>query len=374
MAALTKENPLKDYFNIKVITILAHSIKKNFKDFKSDTFIEQCCNGLTHLGFLARSVHIKEMLYKFLPKKFEVAVDVLIRSLAPEIEGDAIGSFDNFVILSECDYVATYGVAHFDLSMHALYEMTKRMTAEGYLRVFIELDYKRSMETLHKWCDDKSPHVRRLVSEGTRSRLPLSTRIKRFQKDPTDVITLLNKLRDDESLYVRRSVANNINDIVKDNPHIAINTLELWKKDDKKEVDWVIRHASRSLLKEGNLRVLHLHGYDSEIHINVSAIIINKSNFSIGDTIEFSFIITSQETSSKKLMIDYIVNYTKTKGKRADKVFKMRDTIIKPSDTITITKIHKLKNTSGRKHYAGKHSISLQINGVKYSSIDFRLE
>ncbi len=252
--------------------------------------------------------------------------------------------------------------------------MTKRFSAEGALRTFLETDYNSTMKLLHEWCNDPNPNVRRLVSEGTRPRLPLAGRIKRFQKDPIPVIELLDKLKDDSSLYVRRSVANNINDIAKDNPDITIETLKKWNKSKSKNVQWVIRHASRSLLKEGNNKVLTLLGYSPEVSISASQVMVDKSDYSIGDKMLISFSITSNENSKVKLMIDYVINYMKANGKGADKVFKMRDLVIEPNQKIEIEKAHWLRNTSGRKHFSGEHSVSLQINGVRFPRASFQIK
>ncbi len=374
MAALSKENPLKDAFNPLVVRQLATSIEKQYREFNSEAFIKETCSPFPELGFLERSKHLRDMLYKFLSKDFPTAINILIKSLGKEIDDGGVASMDNFYIMSECDYVSTYGKNHFDESMNALYEMTKRFSAEGDLRTFLEVDYERCMKLLDQWCSDKSEHVRRLVSEGTRCRLPLSGRIKRFQEDPTDVITLLDRLKDDESLYVRRSVANNINDIVKDNPDIAITTLERWQKEGGENVDWMIRHASRSLIKEGNKSVLKLHGYNPEATLEVSEISINRAEYAVGDVVKLTFSVKLVEKVETKLMIDYIVDYQKANGKRSEKVFKMRDIVLASGEIKKIEKKHTLRNTAGRKHYTGEHAIALQINGVRYPKVYFSIK
>jgi 3-methyladenine DNA glycosylase AlkC len=179
------------------------------------------------LGLKERSDLIREKLAKYLPNDFDKAVDILIKDLWPELSdvGDIQTDWNGFIILPQTSFVAKYGKDHFEKSMKDLYEMTKRLSSENDLRSCIEVDFVRSMQILHQWCEDGNHHIRRLVSEGTRTHLPLAGRIKTFQENPLPVIELLEKLKDDESLYVRRSVANNINDISKDNPEIAVATL-----------------------------------------------------------------------------------------------------------------------------------------------------
>ena len=373
MAGLSKENLLKDVFNERVVSQLAHDIQKNYPSFKIDEFCTETVAVFPELGFLQRAKHIKEMLRKHLPDDFPQAVDILVRSLGPELPEPGVTAWDAFVVMAECAFISDYGREYYDISINALYEMTKRFSAEGDLRTFLEVDYDKTMTILHAWCDDPSPHVRRLISEGTRSRLPLAGRIRRFQKDPKPVIDLLEKLKDDNELYVRRSVANNINDIAKDNPDIAIRTLRKWQKFKSKNVQWVVRHASRSLVKQGNKDALIILGYSPKVRIEVSPLTLNKHKFKVGDKIEMSFSIKSQERKETKLMVDYIVNYVKANGTGVDKVFKMRDLKIVPDETLQIEKYHWLKNTSGRKHYSGKHSISLQINGKHYPDTKFAI-
>jgi 3-methyladenine DNA glycosylase AlkC len=374
MAGLSKENPLKNAFNERVIKLLAAEIKKNYKAFKADEFFNETMGKFPTLGFLERSKHIRDMLYKYLPAEYPKAAEILIKSLGPELGDDELGTFDGFVVMSQCDFVSTYGKNHFDNSMKALYELTKRFSAEGDLRTFLEVDYAKAMKMLHEWCNDPNPHIRRLVSEGIRPRLPLAGRIKRFQKDPKPVIELLDKLKDDSSLYVRRSVANNINDIAKDNPEIAIETLKRWYNSKSKNVQWVVRHASRSLLKSGNKDVLSFLGYPSNSAITVTPVIADNDYYSTGDKMLISFSISSDEKTKVKLMVDYVINYVKANGKGADKVFKMRDIVIDPGQKINIEKAHWLRDTSGRKHFPGEHSISLQINGVRYPNTKFKIK
>jgi 3-methyladenine DNA glycosylase AlkC len=257
--------------------------------------------------------------------------------------------------------------------MHALYEMTKRLSAEADLRTFIEVDYVRAMNMLHEWCDDPNPDVRRLVSEGTRPRLPLTGRIKRFQDDPRPVIALLDKLKDDETEYVRRSVANNLNDIAKDNPDIAIATLKRWNQDTSPRVQRVVRHAARSLIKQGHPDVIEMLGYPTTPQIAVSEVVISPKTQIRGGTIDFSFSITSHAATMQKLIVDYVVYYRKANGKLSPKVFKLRDVSVPAEGAITIKRSLALKNTSGRTIYPGKHAIDIQINGKPYQRGEFEV-
>lgn len=373
MAGLSKENPLKNVFNQKVIEDLAKRISKQYPKFQSKTFLQSTLASLEDLGFIERSNHLRDCLYDFLPKDPKISIQILIDSLGPELPNSSIAGLEGFTVMSLCSFVSKYGKEHFDLSMKALYEMTKRFSAEGDLRTFIDIDYEKSMSLLHRWCKDKSHHVRRLVSEGTRPRLPLAGRIPRFQKDPRPVIELLDKLVTDESLYVRRSVANNINDIAKDNPEIAVTTLKRWKKNPSSDVQWLVSHASRSLVKSGNKDVLGIFGVSSEIEIELKGFSVAKKKYRINDTIEFQFGIESKAKKDEPLIIDYVIHFVKSNGKTKEKIFKLKKSSIKPRELIPISKKHKLINTSGRTHFPGRHMIELQINGKRYGKVEFDL-
>lgn len=374
MAGLSQENLFKDVFNRDVITDFANRIQSAYQLFKRDEFIEACCDPLEHLSFLERSHHIRDTLYSYLPSEYPIAIDLLLSVLGPELENPGTTDWTSFIVMPQTAYVSKYGSAYYELSMTALYEMTKRFSAENDLRTYIELNYTETMSILSEWTKDESPHVRRLVSEGTRPRLPLAGRIKRFQEDPTPVIKLLDLLVEDKSLYVRRSVANNINDIAKDNPEMAIDTLEKWSRIDDSNVRWVIRHASRSLVKQGNTRMLTILGYKEEPTIHIKQFSIEESCYSIGDAIEFTVVIDNIGSLEEALMIDYVIHYVKANNRIIEKVFKMRKTIIKSKQSFTFTKIHYLRNTSGRQHYPGIHCVELIVNGIRYKEIAFELK
>jgi 3-methyladenine DNA glycosylase AlkC len=167
-------------------------------------------------------------LWAYLPKDFPQAVQILLDSLGPEISQCEISGFDGFIVMPQNDFVAKYGLEHFDISMQALYEMTKRFTAEGAIRAFIQTYPDQTLAVLRQWAQDPNCHVRRLVSEGTRPRLPLAPRLAQFVRDPRPVLALLELFNTDSELMVRRSVANNLNDIAKDHPDLVVEIFRAW--------------------------------------------------------------------------------------------------------------------------------------------------
>jgi 3-methyladenine DNA glycosylase AlkC len=356
---------LREVFNQEGVLHLANSIKKTWSQFSKDQFIQFILPKLDDLSFGDRNQLIKDGLKEFLPKDIPTAIKILLDSLDEEIDLNNYNGMDGFITLPQCAFVREMGIDRFDLSMNAFYEMTKRFSAEFDIRAFITKYPEKAISLLHEWTQDQNYHVRRLVSEGTRPRLPLGSRLPQFQKDPTLVLELLEKLKDDSELYVRRSVANNLNDISKDNPDIVVKTLQRWSENQSKEMQWVIRHALRTILKQGHQGALELLGYPYDAKLEVQNLVLSEE-VTIGSHLEFSFKITSTAETDQELMIDYIVHYMKANGKTAPKVFKLSKKTVKAGETLSFSKKHSVKQMSTRKHYAGEHALEMQVNGKTY--------
>jgi 3-methyladenine DNA glycosylase AlkC len=313
------------------------------------------------------------MLWEYLPKDFPQAVQILVNSLGPEIPHCEITGFDAFIVMSQNDFVAKYGLDDFDLSMQALYEMTKRFTAEGAIRAFIQKYPDQTLKRLAEWAGDENCHVRRLVSEGTRPRLPLAPRLPQFIKDPRPVLRLLEKLKADPEQMVRRSVANNLNDIAKDNPEVVVETLKRWQKTKNKGTQWIVAHASRTLVKQGHEDALTLLGYSPTPAIRVQGLRLNKTTIRMGEDLTFEFEVHSKSDGPQNLMIDYVIQHRKANGKLAPKVFKLVKKKLNRGETLWLSKKHPFRQISTRKYYSGKHILEIQINGKIYAQAKFDL-
>lgn len=371
---MTEKFQFRDVFNPALVNQLADNIARIWDAFERDAFVDAILPQLSALSFGDRNSLIADALHKHLPDDFQRAAQILVNALDPEPASDSLSGFDGFIVMPQCLFISRYGLDDFDTSINALYEMTKRFTAEGDIRAFIEKYPAKTMAFLHRLTQDPSPFARRLASEGTRPRLPLFSRLPKFQSDPLPVIALLEKLKTDSNLMVRRSVANNLNDIAKDNPDIVVETLERWQESDPSpEMTWIISHALRSLLKEGHPGALNLMGYNPDAKISVSEVKLNNEMPAIGEEVEFSFTVTSRENKASKIMVDYLVYFMKANGKQAPKVFKAAKKTLTAGKTITITKKHSFQQRSTRKHYSGVHFLEVQINGTKYTRADFEL-
>jgi 3-methyladenine DNA glycosylase AlkC len=264
--AIEKGASLKDLLGEEAIAFLAQNISLVDPEFDRAGFRLAARDGLEPLGIMQRGPHIARALRRFLPNRFEAAARVLLASLTPplaETEGNGLGVF--FYHPHTC-FVAEYGLdpEHnggddpFEVSMEAQYELTKRFSAEFSIRPFLLQQQHRTLARLIRWTSDPDPHVRRLCSEGTRPRLPWAQRLPAFIRDPSPTLPILEALKDDPSLYVRRSVANHLGDIAKDHLEVVLATCDAWLHDASPEVRWVIRHALRHPAKTGHQAALDL--------------------------------------------------------------------------------------------------------------------
>lgn len=370
---------MRNNINKVSVTELSERILGNYPRFNKELFLDSILPFSPEMGLYERLDLIRDKLYDYLPKEFNEASNILINSSGPELNDNQndldrvdLSSANGFIAIASTNYIAKYGLENFETSMNALYEITKRFSSEGAIRYFIEKYPDRCFKLFDKWTDDKNVHVRRLVSEGLRPRLPWAIRLKDFIRDPSPIFPLLDKLKDDKELYVRRSVANNINDIAKDHPQLVIKVLKKWKNPDSKEMEWLIKHALRTLVKQGNSDALDILGYTKNPYIEIEEF-KHSSEVSLGDSIDFSFFVKSKSDIEQKLVIDYIIHHKKNNGKQTPKVFKLKNVSIDPKEKIGIKKCHYIKKISTRKYYAGEHKIEIQVNGKRYKSGKFQL-
>ena len=251
--------------------------------------------------------------------------------------------------------------------------MTKRFSAEGAIRPFL-LNYpERTLSILSDWAGDENCHVRRLVSEGTRPRLPWTMQLKPFIEDPRPVLRLLEKLKSDSVLMVRRSVANNLNDIAKDNPDTVVKTLARWMKIENEGTKWLIRHAARTLVKQGNKDALAVLGYSSTVEVKVANLQAHEPVVKMGHDLNFSFEVRSISRQEQDLVIDYVIHHAKANGRLAPKVFKLAQRKMRPGEAVLLTKRHSFRPISTRKYYPGKHVLEIQVNSERYGKLEFEL-
>lgn len=269
------------------------------------------------------------------------------------------------------DFVEVYGLDDWDASLPALEQFTQFMSAEFAVRPFIARDQERMMAQMLAWAGHASPAVRRLASEGCRPRLPWAMALPALKADPAPILPILERLKQDDSEDVRRSVANNLNDIAKDNPDVTVAVLANWQAIDTPEMDGLIRHALRTLIKAGHSGALTLIGYGHDVAITVRGLSIEPPRIALGEAITFTFEIVSNADHAQDLLIDYVVYLVRSRGQRTPKVFKLTTRRIEPGETIALTRRHSFQPVTTRRYYPGTHAIAIQVNGAELARQDF---
>lgn len=356
--------PLKNHFDARIPRVIARQIEAVWPNFRSRKFLEDVLSDYDDLELMDRGRSIGRALARHLPEDYPAALAILMKSIAaPRGNIQMGGGMASFFYLPHTSFVAEFGLEHFDLSMSAQHKLTQVFTAEFSVRPFIDRYPKESLALLREWADDPSPHVRRLVSEGTRPRLPWGGRLRRFQKNPAPVLSLLELLKDDPELYVRRSVANNLNDIGKDHPEVLLRVATRWMKGATPERQALVRHALRSLVKAGNLGALSILGYGADARVRLENIVIEPARVKTGGRIVVSFDVRSASRSVQRLLLDLRVQFMKANGKQSPKVFKLKSVQLAPGQTAGFRKTVSLADLTTRKHHTGRHDIEALVNG-----------
>lgn len=364
---------LKTFFNGEVVAAIGRDLAGAHPRLDLERFVAECLAGLDDLELTGRGRHIAEVMRRHLPEDFERAAEVIVRSLrnphsVPDWRGMAA-----FRYLPHTCFVAQYGAEHFEAAMRAQYELTQRFTAEFSIRVFLERHPRETLERLREWAGDANHHVRRLVSEGTRPRLPWAARLRAFQRDPGLVLELLELLKDDPEPYVRRSVANNLNDIAKDHPERVVEVCRRWWRGGSADRRWVVRHALRSLVKQGHPGALELLGVGAAPRVRVSPARLPRTA-RVGEKVRFTFDVASTARAAQTLQVDYRVHFVKANGAALPKVFKLRRLELGAGETQTLAAAVSFAPMTTRKPYAGEHRFEALINGVAFPLGALRLK
>ena len=355
--------PLKNQYGPEIPRTIATMIANVMPSFRRDAFLRDVLEGYEALELMPRGRKISRALRDHLPRHFPEAIDVLLASLGSRVnplEGQGMAAF---LYMPHTNFVADYGLDHFEESMHAQHELTQLFTAEFSIRPFLERHTERTLARLRQWTEDPNPHVRRLVSEGTRPRLPWAPRLRMFQKDPRPVLALLDLLKDDPELYVRRSVANNLNDIGKDHPAVLVATAKSWMKGASEDRAWIVRHALRSAVKRGDAGALSVMGFGGEAHVRLARVSIAPKRVTRGGKVRVSFDVVNDKDRTQRVLVDFRVHFVKSGGRTSPKVFKLKQADLAPRESMHVTKLVSLADLTTRRHYEGRHVVEAIING-----------
>jgi 3-methyladenine DNA glycosylase AlkC len=366
--------PFKEGLGPAAIERIAANLARVDRSFDARGFARDAKRGLEPLELKQRVEHVIAALARHLPADIPRALDSLCAVAAAWDAGDPDDKLRGFAAWPIIDFVGRHGLEQFDASLAALRKLTPLFSAEFAVRPFLVRDPGRTLATLRTWTTDPNEHVRRLVSEGTRPRLPWGIRLRAFQDDPHATIPLLEALRDDPSLYVRRSVANHLNDIAKDHPELVAELATRWSEGASPERAWILRHATRTLVKQGHHAALALHGADHAAEIDVGKITLEPKRVAMGEALVFRVKLRSKSQERVRLVVDYALHLRKADGQLKPKVFKGAKVELEPGEVRVFEKVHSFAAVTVRRYYPGRQELELLVNGRSAARAGFELE
>ncbi|NNC93388.1 MAG: DNA alkylation repair protein [Acidimicrobiia bacterium] len=356
---------LKDFFNPESIGLIADAVATahppfDRAGFKAAVFDDEWDGR----ELKQRMRHAAECLQDALPDAYPESVEILVRA-APAL---AEAGFTAMVL---SDFVEAFGVDDFETSVSALAVFTHNVSAEFAVRPFLVRYPDRMLDQMHEWAGSDDPALRRLASEGTRPRLPWGMALQQYKTDPTPILPLLRSLAHDSSEDVRRSVANNLNDIAKDHPDLVVELLTEWQ-DGSPEVTEITRHALRVLLKKGDTGALRLLGFHPDPAVSLTDLSVKPTTVPIGGKVSVSFTVTSTGDEPQMVMVDGVVHYPRPKS-TSTKVFKWKSGELGPGERWPLKRSVTLQPMSTRRIHPGTHTCEVQINGDRVARIEFEV-
>ena len=355
---------LKEIFNVERLQHIASEMSAVYPAFDAKGFLKHAKAGLAELSVMQRMARVSESLHAVIALDYPQTLKLLY-ALAPRLNS-------GFVSLFLPHYVASYGRDDFKRSMAALEYFTTFGSAEFAIRHFLLHDFQRTLAVMHTWSLDANEHVRRLASEGSRPRLPWSFRLAEVQANPELCAAILDNLKADSSLYVRKSVANHLNDITKDHPDWVLSLIEGWNLENP-HTAWIARHALRSLIKQGNTRALTIMGAGAKAEVKLHNLSVTPAVINLGERINLSFNLESTADTAQKLVVDYAIDYVKSAGHSAPKVFKLKAFTLGAGEVQSISREQHIRELTTRRHYPGSHWVHVMVNGERLGSAEFEL-
>lgn len=364
---------LKDHlFNAEKIAFLGGLLESGIDGFERDRFESEVMAEMLDLELKERISLIANVLVDHLDRDFEDAAAQIQASLPPPLDptlGD--NDFGDFIIAPLGKFVEDRGLDHYDISMDLLKELTKRFSMEGPVRAFINTEPERTLELFHSWVADDHYHVRRLVSESTRPRLPWASRIDLDIRAP---LPLLDSLHSDPTRYVTRSVANHLNDLSKIDPGLVIETLDRWqaeRRQDSRELEWIKRHSLRTLIKKGEPAAMELLGYSPEPKVSAAVAEITPI-VRPGESLRLVVELSAEE--DEELIVDYTIGFVKKDGTTKPRAFKLKELTLEAGKTAKLSKRHPLRaNATTYTLYPGTHEVTITANGTPVAAAEFEL-
>jgi 3-methyladenine DNA glycosylase AlkC len=337
----------------------------------SPTALRHVAAGFSGLSLSERARALRDALLSDLPADYASFVAVVERALREDPQ------FTGWLIWPVSEAVATLATtseeSDFEAGLDVLAQLTPRLTGEFALRTFLAADLDRTLTTVVTWARHDDEHVRRLASEGTRPRLPWAKRVDALLSHPEVTVPLLDILYRDRSDYVRRSVANHLNDLSRADPELVTATAKRWLADPDEHTETVVRHGLRTLVKAGDPVALRLLGFGAPTEVEVGEVSIANAAVPAGGELSFTFTVTNRGAQSAMLAIDYVIHHRKANGSLVPKVFKLGVRALPAGAEATITRSHSFRPVTTRRYYPGGHAVQVQVNGIRFHSREFEL-
>ncbi|OLP67015.1 hypothetical protein BACPU_03740 [Bacillus pumilus] len=354
--------PLKNVYHASFIQELGNELEKESTGFDTNQFQQLVFQeDWSQLELKGRMRRVTESMHACLPEDYEHAIDVL-QKVAPHFTGLSALVFP--------DYVEVYGLGHWDVSIQAIEFFTSLSTSEFAVRPFLIGHQEKMLVQMLVWSQNQNEHIRRLASEGCRPRLPWGMSVPALKKDPTVTLPILENLKSDPSRYVQKSVANHLNDISAIQPDFMKKTVKRWYGTSQ-QTNWIVKHASRTLLKKGDPEIMNLFGYGDDPSIQVIDLKLVQDAIHIGESMTFHFTLHAE--SSLKLRVEYAIDYVKSRGTRNQKVFKITEFETDSALHREFVRSQSFQDMTTRKHYEGIHTLTIIINGIPKASVDFEV-
>jgi 3-methyladenine DNA glycosylase AlkC len=369
-----KRRLMKDGLGRLSVERLARNLAIGFPAFDREAFVACGTRGLEALELKDRVRHLAAAMSRFLPKDFPLAMAGIERAIPEWDQGpksDPLRGFSSWPVFV---FVEEQGIEHPELSLPALRDLTHLFTAEFAIRPFIERNPAETMREIAGWTEHSSDQVRRLASEGIRPRLPWAGRLPDFQADPEPVLRILENLKDDESEFVRRSVANCLADVAVDHPDRIIELCQQWQLGASSNRRWIIKRATRNLIKSGHAGVWSLHGFTERPELRIADLQVSPGRVALDQKFEIGFRLHSESKSAQKLVVDFVIHHVKASGKTSPKVFKLSELQLAPGESLNFRKAHAFRNITTRTYYSGVHRIEIQVNGQRHGETRLQLE
>ncbi|KAA6437789.1 DNA alkylation repair protein [Rufibacter glacialis] len=363
--------PLKDVYSFSFYDRFTQVLQTVLPSFSPEEFLSHIfAEGWEKKELKERMRHTAQVLHLFLPSAFGQAVPVLLHTIERLQEDNFPVQHVEFMFLP--DYLEVYGQQDLDLSLQAMEVMTQFISCEFAIRPFLLQYPTQVLAQMQAWSLHEHPAVRRLASEGSRPRLPWAVALPFLKRDPAPLLPILENLKADPSDFVRRSVANHLNDISKDHPAVVLHLLTQWKGQNPL-THWILKHGCRTLLKQGHPEALRFFGYERDVPLALRDFQVLTSQVRVGQELRFSFVLKNTSGFPQKVRLEYGLYYQKANQSLARKVFKISEREFAPEEEACIIRRQSFKPISTRTFHLGPHRVSVIVNGQEREMADFTL-